>query len=577
MSAALWGARPLEADRWRFALWAPSAREVMLQLDGTDHAMTRDAGGHWQTDVTARDGLPYVFRVDGEDRPDPLSRHQQGGPLSPSLTVDARRFDWGAPWDGRPLHDAVIFELHVGSFTTEGTFTAAARRLPDLAALGITCVELMPVSQFEGARGWGYDGVLIAAPHPAYGTPDELRAFVRQAQELGMMVLLDLVMNHFGPFGNALPAYAPEFFSDTHTPWGGGIDFAKLPVQAFFREAAVSWLKDYRLDGFRLDAVHEIRDGQDQRFLRDLAVKLREEVRDRPIHLICEDERNLTHLRENGFDAEWNDDWHNALHVALTGETQGYYDRFAADPFGDIAHALARGQVDEGQSRPARNGDGPDGYLPPRGAPAAHLPWTAFVNANLTHDQAGNRPEGRRLISLVGEDPARTVHAALLLMPFVPMLFMGEEEGSTTPFHFFCDPPTDDGRDAVRKGRARELSAIGYDTSNIPDPCAVATMEACRPYPAPDPARAEDWRALTRQLTQIRAAKIVPLLASGKIGEGDVSRHGRAFEVRWPFNAGRLHMRLSLGDPLPGPALEAPDFRLGQPGHDSFSIEVQIT
>lgn len=568
MTEASWGAVPTGAGGlWRFGLWAPSATTVSLVLDGATHAMSRDDTGFWHVERPARDGLPYLFRIDAEDYPDPMSCRQSDGPQSPSLTVDARGFDWGPRWAGRPIEEAVIFELHVGAFTPEGTFDAAAARLPDLAALGVTVIELMPLSQFWGAQGWGYDGVLIRAPHPAYGSPDALRSLIQKAQGLGMAVILDLVMNHFGPFGNMLPAWCPEFFSDTPTPWGGGIAFDKPQVQAFFIEAALGWLRDYRLDGFRFDAVHQIRDGRDQLVLREVARALRAAAPDRPLLLITEDERNLPHLRETGFDAEWNDDWHNALHVALTGETQGYYRRFADDPFGHLATAMARGQVDEGQPSPEG----------PRGGPAAHLPWTAFVNANLTHDQAGNRAQGERLIALIGEEPARVVHAALLLMPFVPMLFMGEEEGSTAPFHFFCDPPDEEGREAVRKGRRRELQGIGYDTAGMPDPCAPFALAASRPYPAPDAARAADWRALTQRVIALRIGQVVPLLRSGKTGEGRVHRPApRAFDVMWPFEAGTLRMRLALGDPVGGTPLATPFFALGAPDRDAYALEVEI-
>ncbi|MCA0850832.1 malto-oligosyltrehalose trehalohydrolase [Salipiger thiooxidans] len=563
-----WGAHADGDGLWSFGLWAPKARRVQLLLEGREIAMRSEAGV-WCVRLPARAGMAYLFRIDGRDVPDPAARAQLGGVEGPSLTVDPARYDWGTPWQGRPLEEAVIFELHVGAFTPEGTFAAAARRLPELASLGITAIEIMPVSQFAGRRGWGYDGVLIRAPHPAYGTPDDLRDLVARAQSLGMMVILDLVMNHFGPFGNLIPSYAPEFFNQRPTPWGDGIAFERPEVQAFFRDAALGWLREYRLDGFRFDAVHEIRDGQDQRFMRQLAAEIHALDLGRPVHLICEDERNLPHLREAGFDAEWNDDWHNAMHVAVTGETDGYYSRFAEDPFDDVAKALSRGQVDEGQPHPEE----------PRGAPAAHLPWTAFVNANQTHDQIGNRALGERLISLIGDGPARVLHAALLLMPFMPMLFMGEEEGGAAPFLFFCDPPDEAGRAAVRKGRGAELTRIGYDLSGMPDPTGPEALEASRPYPASDPARAAAWRDLTRDLLELRARKIVPLLSSGKLGLGAVTRLGaRAYVVRWPFAAGEIRMLLSLGEPATGAqGLPRAEFRLGDPTLDPFAIEVEIT
>ncbi|MBY6005070.1 malto-oligosyltrehalose trehalohydrolase [Salipiger bermudensis] len=564
-----WGAHPIGEGRWRFGLWAPTAEQVSVQLGQQDIPLRSDSRGFWSGQALAQDGMTYRFRVDGAEIPDPASRAQPEGVDGPSRLVDPSRYRWQGSWAGRPLEEAVIFELHVGAFTPEGTFAAAARRLPDLSELGVTAIQLMPLSQFSGQRGWGYDGVLIRAPHAAYGTPDDLRDFVARAQSLGMMVFLDLVMNHFGPFGNLIPSYAPDFFNQRPTPWGDGIAFERPEVAAFFRDAALGWLQDYRLDGFRFDAVHEIRDGQDQRFMRTLAAELRALELGRPIHLICEDERNLPDLREAGFDAEWNDDWHNAMHVAVTGETHGYYSRFAADPFADVAHALSHGQVDEGQ--PHAEG--------PRGAPAAHLPWTAFINANQTHDQIGNRALGERLIALIGEEPARVLHAALLLMPFLPMLFMGEEEGSDAPFLFFCDPPDEAGRAAVREGRSAELTRIGYDLSGMPDPTGEAALAVSRPYPSADAARAEGWRALTRELIALRRRKIVPLLKSGKTGLGEVRRHGpKAYAVSWPFAAGEIRMLLSLGAPAAGAAsLAAPDVSLNDPTRDPFAIEVEIT
>ncbi|KAA8605451.1 hydrolase [Salipiger aestuarii] len=571
MTERTWGARPLQDGRWGFDIWAPAAKTVSLVLDGQERAMT-GTDGWWSVQTSAAPGLAYSFRIDGTDRPDPAARAQVNGVDGPSLTVDAGGFDWrgdgAGDWAGRPFDEAVILEIHVGSFTPEGTFAAAAQRLPELASLGITMIELMPVSQFQGRWGWGYDGVLIRAPHPAYGTPDDMRAFVRAAQEQGIAVILDLVMNHFGPFGNYIPSYAPDFYSSVPTPWGDGIAFERVEVRGFFRQAALGWLDEYRLDGFRLDAVHQIRDGSEQHFMHELLHAIHAADRGRPIHLICEDERNLPDLRDAGYDAEWNDDWHNVLHVALTGETQGYYERYGDDPFADLAHTMARGQADEGQDK---------GDHGARGAPAGHLPWTAFINSNHTHDQIGNRPHGDRLLSLVGDDTGRVIHAALLLMPFTPMLFQGEEIGSTAPFPFFCDPPDDRMRDAVRKGRRKELGALGYDLSDMPDPCGPTAMDMACPYPAPDPDRAARWAALTRDLLTLRRGRIVPLLRTGDTGPGEVSRPcAKAFRARWGFAGGAIEMDLALGSPV-GEALDRADFTLGNTATDPFAISVRIT
>ncbi|OOY18129.1 malto-oligosyltrehalose trehalohydrolase [Thioclava sp. DLFJ4-1] len=563
-----WGAHPGTEGDWDFAIWAPAAKRAELMLDRAAHDMTPVGDGGWQVSVAARDGLPYVFRLDGTDYPDPAARRQQGDVHGPSLTHDPATFDWGAPWSGRPWDEAVILEIHIGTFTPEGTFAAAADRLPELADLGITAIEIMPVSQFHGAHGWGYDGVLLRAPHPSYGSPDEMRAFIRTAQSHGIMVILDLVLNHFGPFGNYLHAYAPQTFGGEATPWGDAIDFTRPEVRALLRETATGWIDEYRLDGLRLDAVHAIRDPSEPHFLIELLQTIRAQDRGRPIHLILEDERNLPDLRDGGYDAQWNDDWHNALHVALTGETQGYYEAHATDPFGDLARAMARGQVEEGQTR----ADGTKA----RGAPAAHLPWSAFVNANLTHDQAGNRPGGERLLSLIGDEAGAVIHALLLLMPFTPMLFMGEEVGSTAPFPFFADPPPG-AVAALRAGRTKELQSIGYDTGAMIDPASPETPRLCYPYRDTGP-RGQEWLQLTRELLSLRRAHVLPLSRSGKTGPGEVTRHGaKAFHARWPFAAGTLDSLVSLGAPASNaPRREPALFSMGDPRRDAFAIDMRI-
>lgn len=563
-----WGAHPGTGGSWDFAIWAPAAERAELMLDGTAHDMAPVGNGGWQASIPARDGLSYTFRLDGTDYPDPAARLQQGDVHGPSLTHDPEAYDWGAPWHGRPWDEAVILEIHIGTFTPEGTFAAAAERLPELADLGITGIEIMPVSHFHGAYGWGYDGVLLRAPHPAYGSPDEMRAFIRAAQSNGIVVILDLVLNHFGPFGNYLHSYAPEAFGGEATPWGDAIDFTRPELRALLRDTATGWIDEYRLDGLRLDAVHAIRDPSEPHSLIELLQTIRAKERERPIHLILEDERNLPDLREAGYDAQWNDDWHNALHVALTGETQGYYKAHAADPFGDLARAMTLGQVEEGQTR----ADGTKA----RGAPAAHLPWSAFVNANLTHDQAGNRPKGERLLSLIGDEAGAVTHALLLLMPFTPMLFMGEEVGSTAPFPFFADPPKH-AVAALREGRTKELQGLGYDTSAMIDPASPDTPRLCYPY-GDTRRRTREWLRLTRELLSLRRRHLLPLLRSGKRGPGEVTRHGlKAFHARWPFGAGTLDILVSLGAPASNAARrDTVLFSMGDPRRDAFAIDVRI-
>jgi maltooligosyltrehalose trehalohydrolase len=328
------GARPLPGGGATFRLWAPAAQRAELALEGAAtpelHPAEADAAGWWECHVPhAGAGSLYRWRIDGKLLvPDPASRQNPEGPHGPSAVVDPLQFDWDNNWSGRPWQETVLYELHVGTFTPEGTFNAAAERLQSLADIGITAIELMPVASFSGRFGWGYDGVLPYAPHPAYGTPDELKHFIQQAHRLGLMVFLDVVYNHFGPDGNYLSAYAPAFFSRTkNSPWGAAINFDgpdSRPVREFFIENAVYWIQEYRFDGLRLDAVHAIRDDSAMHVLQELSQRVRETAHGRQVHLVLENEDNgYGHLAASPlpgrYDAQWNDDFHHALHVALTG------------------------------------------------------------------------------------------------------------------------------------------------------------------------------------------------------------------------------------------------------------------
>uniref|UniRef100_UPI0025CC8392 alpha-amylase family glycosyl hydrolase n=1 Tax=uncultured Paracoccus sp. TaxID=189685 RepID=UPI0025CC8392 len=327
-------------DGWTAAIWAPQAKRVELILTGQAIPMDAQTDGFWTATVAARPGDRYLLRIDGRDIPDPASRLQAGDVHAPSVVTGPGEYPWQAPWSGRPWSDAVIYELHLGTFTPEGTLPAAMEKLAGLADLGITAIELMPVGQWQGDRGWGYDGVLPYALHPAYGSPDDLRRFVDHAHSLGLMVILDLVMNHFGPDGAHLHHAAPAFFDESrHTPWGAAIDFSQPAVQEYWIQCAEYWLGEYRLDGLRLDAVHQISGPGADDFMTTLARRARAVDENRPIHLIVEDERNEPFLREHGYDASWNDDFHHVIHCALTGESDSYYASFAKDPVGDLALA----------------------------------------------------------------------------------------------------------------------------------------------------------------------------------------------------------------------------------------------
>ncbi|MGZ5270466.1 MAG: malto-oligosyltrehalose trehalohydrolase [Ramlibacter sp.] len=447
------GAATRPGDGTSFRLWGPAARRAELALYpalGDQPRLlpaSRDAHGWWSCDVPeAGAGQLYHWRIDGELMvPDPASRHNPHGVHAPSCVVDPLAFDWDDGWAGRPWGDVVLYELHVGAFTHEGTFAAAAARLQELAEVGITAVELMPLADFPGRFGWGYDGVLPFAPHAAYGTPDDLKHFVQQAHRLGLMVFLDVVYNHFGPEGNYLHRYAPQFFSATRSsPWGAAINFdgeGSRWVREFFIQNAIYWTQEYRFDGLRLDAVHAIGDDSATHVLEELSRRVREATAGRHVHLVLENENNhherLSTTPEPGrYDGQWNDDFHHALHVALTGETRGYYHDYGnalgEDPFDLLARCLTHGMLFEDSPRK------PGGArAAPRPTPA--IPLSVLVNFAHNHDQVGNRAFGERLAVLAGPDAAPLATLLALLTPAVPMLFLGEEFGSTQPWLYFAD------------------------------------------------------------------------------------------------------------------------------------------
>lgn len=561
-----WGGRWSDAG-WTIGIWAPKASEVSLILNGQEHPMTPDAEGFRTATVPARPGDTYLLRVDGTEIPDPASRLQSGDTHAPSVVVGPVGERDRDAWKGRDWAEAVIYEMHLGTFTPQGTLGAAAEKLEDLARLGITAVELMPLGQWQGERGWGYDGVLPYALHPAYGTPDDLRRFVDRAHSLGIMVILDLVMNHFGPEGAYLHEAAPPFFDESrHTPWGAAIDFSQPAVREYWIQCAEYWIGDFRLDGLRLDAVHQISGPGANDFMTQFARRVRAVDPGRAIHLIVEDERNERFLRENGYDASWNDDFHHTVHVHLTGESDSYYASFAQDPFGDLCLALSRGHVEEGQPRPGRE--------EPRGEPCGHLPPTGFVNSTQTHDQVGNRALGERLLSLADPQGVKAAYALLLTAPYIPMIFMGEERGATTPFLFFADFEGDLAK-AVREGRAAEFAGIASLGSKVPDPLAPETFARSKLDWQQD-ANAAEWLDLTARALAFRHHHVVPLLKSGRSQPAQVTRHGpSSAEATWFFTSGTLNLRLSLGQAEPAlKPFEDAGFSLGQIGRDPFALSV---
>ena len=529
----------LEPGGTRFQLWAPGAHKVAVLIEGRVPAeMQREDGGFWKTSCDVNPGTLYRFDVDGKLVADPASRFQPNDAGGPSRIVDSAAYVWQTQdWSGLPWEQAVLYEMHAG---IEGGFAGIRARLPELADLGVTAIELMPIADFSGARNWGYDGVLPFAPDSTYGEPDELRALIDEAHARGLMVILDVVYNHFGPRDNYLPSYAPEFFDEaTPTPWGAAIDFHKPEVRQFFTENALYWLEEFRFDGLRLDAVHAI---SDRSWLIEMAATLRARCGTRRIHLVVENEANEASLLEAGIDAQWNDDFHNALHVILTGETHTYYRDFAERPAEKLARCLAEGFAYQGQPSLNHNGR-------LRGQASAHLPVTAFVNFLQNHDQVGNRAFGERMTQLARPDTLRAAMALLLLCPQIPLLFIGEEFGAREPFLFFTDF---DGQlaEMVRVGRRQEFAATpGFasvdNTQAIPDPNDEASFAASR-YTRNAP-NAAQWRAWVRDLLALRRTNIIPFLksvhATGAEAIGD-----HAVQARWRLGAaGTLTIIANLG------------------------------
>jgi len=509
--------------RTHFGLWAPGLQAVGVEIDGRPPlAMTAQADGWFEAEAACAPGATYLYRLpSGQAVPDPASRAQANDVHGPSLVVDPDAYRWRhADWAGRPWHETVLYELHAGTY---GGFAGVAEDLDRLADLGITAVELMPVADFVGTRNWGYDGVLPFAPDRAYGTPDSLRALVDAAHERGLMMFLDVVYNHFGPEGNYLGLYAPQFFrTDIDTPWGAAIDFRQPPVRRFFIDNALYWLTEYRFDGLRFDAVHAI---ADPTVLDELAAEVRAAFRERQVHLVLENDGNVAEHLSHGFDAQWNDDAHHVLHVLLTGERDGYYSDYAEAPATQLARCLAEGFAFQGDPSPYRKGER-------RGTPSADLPPTAFALFLQNHDQIGNRPVGDRLTTLADPEALKAAIALQLLAPNIPLLFMGEERMSRAPFQFFTDFQGDLAT-AVREGRRREFASFTrFGGADIPDPNAPETFERSRV-----PATGDD--SFHRRLLALRQEVIVPRLPGAKTVAAK-SIGDAAVAARWRLGDGTV-------------------------------------
>jgi malto-oligosyltrehalose trehalohydrolase len=556
------GTRLVPAGGVEFRVWAPTAQTVeWIGAAGAPRPMEARGDGWFVLHVgAATAGTRYAFRIDGQlTVPDPASRFNPDDVHAASELVDPHAYAWNdGAWRGRPWHDAVIYELHVGTFTPEGTFAAATLRLDDLVALGVTAIELMPVADFSGRRNWGYDGVLLFAPDASYGRPEDLKRLVDAAHARGLMVLLDVVYNHFGPDGNYLHAYAPAFFTQRHhTPWGAAIDFdgpASRTVRDFFIANALYWLEEFHFDGLRLDAVHAIVDDSSPSILEELARAVHAGPgRERAVHLVFENDANRARWLRRAAggapqvaSAQWNDDLHHAAHVLATGETDGYYADFAQQPAALFARALAEGFAFQGEASAYRGGAA-------RGEPSASLPPAAFVNFLQNHDQVGNRAFGERIAALAVPRALRALYACVLLAPATPMLFMGEEFAATSPFLFFCDFGGELGR-AVTEGRRGEFRRFARFADpaardSIPDPNDAATFAHSKlDWSERQRSPHREWLAFVQQLLALRARHLRPLLAHARSGSYAVQVQAPALvRVRWPLGAAHvLHLSANL-------------------------------
>ena len=550
------GAAILPSSAVRFSLWAPAADKVALCLDSGGkrlfHPMPRQDDGWYILEISeASRGSCYSFQLSsGLLVPDPASRFQPSDVHGPSEVIDPGDFSWpDHEWQGRPWEEAVLYELHVGTFSAEGTFAAAQQRLDHLVELGVTAIELMPVAAFPGRYNWGYDGVLLYAPDSSYGRPEDLKRLIAAAHARKIMVLLDVVYNHFGPEGNYLHCYAPPFFTERYqTPWGAAINFDgddSYWVRRFFIDNALYWLTEYHFDGLRLDAVHAIHDESRPDILEELAMTVRAHFTpQRHTHLILENDRNQARYLEGSgtavpcrYTAQWNDDLHHSLHILLTGEKSGYYLDYADAPLRHLGRCLTEGFAYQGEPSLFRN-------KALRGEISRELPAAAFVGFLQNHDQIGNRAYGERLCLLADPQAQRAALALLLLAPSPPLIFMGEEWGSRQPFPYFCDFGPDLAT-AVVDGRRREFAGFPeFSTpesrARIPDPTATETfLSAKLDWQSLDTAEGAVWYAYYRLLLGLRRQEIIPLLRTMQPGQNHWQAIGKSgLAVHWPLKTG---------------------------------------
>ena len=554
-----------------FRLWAPAAKEVDVSLTFDKSHGTNTSGNQTSTSIPmdaepdgwfsvttngANVGTQYRFCINGDKHvPDPASRFQPEDVHGPSEVINPCDFYWhDSTWRGRPWEEAIIYELHVGTFTPEGTFAGVQQKLDYLVDLGVTAIELMPVADFPGARNWGYDGTYLFAPENHYGRPEDLKALIDAAHARGLMVFLDVVYNHFGPEGNFLHLYSPQFFKPRcHTPWGAAINFDgkhSYWVRQFFIHNALFWLDEYHFDGLRLDAVHALVDDSKLDILTELADCVYNTFGEqRHIHLMLENDHNASHYLTRDerhypkkYVAQWNDDIHHAIHVLLTKEENNYYQDYTDDPMQYLGRCLAEGFAYQGE-RSAYRGN------TPRGESSAHLPATAFVSFLQNHDQVGNRAFGDRINSLISPEQYRAALVLLLLAPSPPLLFMAQEWGSFQPFPFFCDFE----RGLTRKviaGRNSQFKKQSIKKA-IPNPADVDTfLQAVINWQDCNQPQHNQWLELHRELLKLRKSEVIPRLKSMKGNQKAFNRLSHnALSASWFLGDGsELVVVANLGD-----------------------------
>jgi malto-oligosyltrehalose trehalohydrolase len=557
----------ITASGVRFRLWAPQCEQVSVRLldPAETLPMQKVQRGWFELEVEGvGPGTCYYYVMpDGSEVPDPASRFQPKDVDGPSEVIDPLAFSWSdVGWRGRPWEETILYELHVGTFTPEGTFRAAIQKLDHLVALGVTALELMPIADFAGRWNWGYDGALLFAPDSTYGRPDDLKALVEAAHQRELMVFLDVVYNHFGPVGNYMTVYAPAYTAEHHTPWGPAVNFddeGSAMIRDFVIANARYWVNEYRFDGLRFDAVHEIRDSGPKHMLQDLAEQIRASTDGRHVHLVAENSANQAGWLKRADDgrplfytAQWTDDIHHALHTAATGESFWYYADFV-NRRDLLARALAEGLGWQGEFMEQEGHN--------KGEPSAYLPATAFVSFIQNHDQIGNRPYGERLPSLVPERAYRMMAAILLLSPQIPLLFMGEDWAADQPFLFFSD--IQHLGDSIRKARLEELKDAPQCGAEAPDPMSEATFQSCKLlWNDFEDEVSRRQLSLYRRLIDIRRTQIVPRLFGMA---GDSARHevvqDRGIRVTWRLGDGSELTLLAnvSSEPLEGVPVDAAD------------------